>query len=83
MIPKSEMINGRWYSGFCRNTRVALWDKKEDKFIHLRFKFGYRMDKIEHFEDVQKDRLDGFVPIELIEQIHHEKIWKVKDEIGY
>lgn len=83
MISKSEMVDGAYYNGICRNTRVALWDEKENVFIHLSYSFHYYMDKIEHFEDVKHKSIDGFIPIEQVEPIHHEIISKIKNEIGY
>lgn len=81
MIPKNKMEIGCWYKGFCRNNYVALWDG--EKFQYIRYKFGYFLDTIEHFEDVKETKMDGFVPIEKVERVTNEEQWKVKDEIGY
>ena len=80
MIPKNEMVEGR-YKGFCRNNYMAYWDG--EKFQYIRYKFGYRLDTIEHFEDVKEQRLDGFVPVERIERLTPEEQWNEKNEIGY
>ena len=80
MIPKSEMKEG-WYNGFCRNNHMAYWDG--EKFQYIRYKFGFYLDTIEHFEDVKEKRLDGFVPVKRIERIPIEQQWKVKDQIEY
>ena len=82
MIPKIEMEIG-WYKGFCRNNYMAYWDEKDQIFYYLRYSFGFYMDKIEHFEDVKEQRLDGFVPVERIERLEPEEQWKIKDDIGY
>ena len=50
MIPKNEMVEG-WYNGFCRNNHMAYWDG--EKFQYIRYKFGFQLDTIEHFEDVK------------------------------
>ena len=80
MIPKDKMEIG-WYKGFCRNNYMAFWDG--EKFQYLRYKFGYRLDTIEHFEDVKENRGDGFVPVERIERMTPEEQWNEKNEIGY
>jgi hypothetical protein len=49
----------------------------------MRYKFGFQLDTIEHFEDVKDKGFDGFVPVEKIERIPIDKQWEVKDEIGY
>ena len=82
MIPKDEMKQG-WYRGFCRNNYMAYWDEKDQIFYYLRYSFGFYMDKIEHFDDVKEQRLDGFVPVERIERLEPEEQWKIKEEIGY
>lgn len=81
MIPKSEMKNGVYYRGICRNSYVALWNGK--KFDYIRYKFGNYMDTIEHFEDVKESGGDGFIPIEEIADIDSELEWKIKNEVGY
>lgn len=80
MIPKDKMEIG-WYKGFCRNNYMAYWDG--EKFQYIRYKFGYRLDTIEHFEDVKETRGDGFVPVERIERLTPEEQWNEKNEIGY
>lgn len=80
MIPKNEMEIG-WYKGFCRNNYMAFWDG--EKFQYIRYKFGYRLDTIEHFEDVKDKGYDGFVPVERIERLEPDEQRKIKDEIGY
>jgi len=81
-IKKENMEEG-WYLGFCRNADQAFWNGK--KFMHLRYKFGWMWDTIEHFDDVKEIRLDGFVPVEKIEfkKLDHKEKWELKDKIGY
>jgi hypothetical protein len=83
MIPKNEMKDGAWYTGFCRNANMAKWDGTRQKFVYLRYKFGYIKDDIEHFEDVAKDRLDGFVPLTEVQMPDWQTINEVKRDIGY
>lgn len=66
-IKKEDMEPGAHYMGMCRNTNVAVWDAKKEKFIHIRYKFGYMIDELDHIDDVLKDRIDGFIPFEKIE----------------
>jgi len=80
MIPKALMEEG-WYNGICRNNTVACWDG--EKFQYLRYKFGYRLDTIPHFEDVKETGGDGFIPIERINRIDYKEINRIKEEVGY
>lgn len=62
IIPKSELIDGAYYEGTCRNASMAQWDAKKGKFIYTRYKFGLAFeDEIEHPED-EIDRYDVFIP---------------------
>ena len=62
-IPKSELITGVIYDGYCRNTNRATWDGEE--FHYKRHKFGTTFDDtINHYED--DEGYDVFVPIKEI-----------------
>lgn len=64
IIPKNELIIGKYYMGKCRNTSVAKWNGNE--FFYMRSKFGYWfIDKINHIED--DNRYDLFIPIKMVE----------------
>ena len=71
---KKENIEEGWYVGFCRNANEAFWDG--NKFLYLRYKFGWVWDTIDHFDDVKNKRIDGFVPIEklVIKKIDYKEI---------
>ena len=30
MLPLKELVSGRWYFGYCRNARIALWNAIEE-----------------------------------------------------
>lgn len=60
-IIKDHLKDNTWYYGNHRNCNVAKWNVEENKFEHLRFKFGYRWDKCNHFQD--DDGFALFVPI--------------------
>jgi hypothetical protein len=60
-ITKADLINGKWYYGNYRNSEFGKWDAKNNKFHHLRYKFGYRWDDCNHFED--DDGYALFVPL--------------------
>ena len=63
-IPKKDLIDGATYLGKTRNSTIAMWDKKENKFVYYRYKFGSRYrDVVNHFEDDNGFAL--FVPIKL------------------
>lgn len=83
MIPKKDLISGAYYNGFCRNSSIALWDDKKEIFIYIRYKFGFRLDEIEHFDDVKNTSMDGFVPVEKIKEIGNLEEAKLKQKIGY
>jgi hypothetical protein len=53
------------------------------KFQYIRYKFGYNLETIEHFEDVKENRMDGFVPIEKIERKKMTNYGRSKTKIGY
>lgn len=83
MIPKAEMKAGANYKGYCRNANIAHWDDKKQEFVYIRYKFGFMMDTIKHFEDVADSRQDGFIPIEEVKELDYGIIRKVKNDIGY
>jgi hypothetical protein len=61
MIPKSDLIDGAYYKGRCRNATVARWDGRRELFMHWRTKFGSTfLETIKHPED--ETRFDVFVP---------------------
>lgn len=60
-IPKNQLIDGEWYYGNYRNSELGKWDATKNKFLHLRYKFGYMWDDCNHFED--DDRFALFVPL--------------------
>lgn len=62
-IPKNKLIDGQVYIGNHRNTTIARWNQKTNKFDHMRYKFGWIKDKCNHFED--DDGFALFVPIKL------------------
>ena len=83
MIPKDQMINGMWYNGICRNANFAMWDGQLGKFRHLRNKFGWFMEEIEHFDDVKEGRLDGFIPVEEVNPIDYKILHQIRNDVGY
>ena len=62
-IPKKDLIHGQIYIGEFRNANVARWNQEKNKFEHMRYKFGWREDECNHFED--DDGFALFVPIKL------------------
>jgi hypothetical protein len=84
-LSKSELIAGAYYTGICRNSGVAMWMGKEQKFIYIRYKFGFMLDEIEHFEDVKESNTDGFVPIQMIYNPDDDWSWEYefRNQIGY
>jgi len=62
-IPKKDLVHGQIYIGEHRNTTIARWNAETNKFEHMRYKFGWRKDDCNHFED--DDGFALFVPIRL------------------
>jgi hypothetical protein len=65
-IPKVDLIDGQCYVGDYRNARIGKWNAKENVFEHWRYKFGFRLDTCNHFENDNGFAL--FVPIGLATQ---------------
>jgi hypothetical protein len=51
MLRSSELQDGKYYWGLCRNANVALWSERHQVFFHNRKKGGWRVDRIRHPED--------------------------------
>ncbi len=62
-IPKNELVDGQFYFGEHRNANVGRWIAEKQVFEHWRYKFGYRLDDCNHFEDDNGYAL--FIPIRL------------------
>ena len=62
-IPKKDLVDGQFYFGEYRNANVGKWIAEKNVFEHWRYKFGYRLDDCNHFEDDNAYAL--FVPIRL------------------
>lgn len=65
-IPKKDLVDGQCYVGEYRNAKIGKWNAKENVFEHWRYKFGFRLDTCNHFED--DDGFALFVPIRLATQ---------------
>ena len=51
-LPKSELVDGVYYRGRCRNATIAVWDAANNLFWYMRCKFGtYFEEDICHPED--------------------------------
>ena len=69
-IPKGDLIDGQCYVGEYRNANIGKWNAKENVFEHWRYKFGFRLDTCNHFEDDNGFAL--FVPIALATQEEYD-----------
>jgi hypothetical protein len=65
-IPKNDLEDGGFYLGDHRRAKIGKWNAKENVFEHWRYKFGFRLDTCNHFEDDNGFAL--FVPIGLATQ---------------
>ena len=60
-IRKSDLVDGEYYYGHCRNSKCARWSTANQEFTYMRTKFNDRFpDIINHPED--DDGYDLFVP---------------------
>ena len=74
MISKSDLLHCRYYLGVCRNSHVAKWDRKKEKFFIIRTKFDKVFaEEINHPED--DEGWDLFIPYELL-PMPYSKEWK-------
>lgn len=64
MIPLKDLIDGRWYIGYCRNALMVKWDAKAQEFVYKRYKFGSEFEDTVPHPETQNDNSDIFVPIE-------------------
>jgi calcineurin-like phosphoesterase family protein len=55
-IPMDKLVDGKFYTGSCRNAKWAYWDGVKQEFYYIRHKFG--SDFVEPIQPVEKD--DGF-----------------------
>jgi hypothetical protein len=78
-IPKSELVDGKWYYGDFRNTDFGRWNALKNEFDHIRYKFGNRWDTCNHFED--DDGFALFTPIREVTEEEMKEIKKLEDEI--
>jgi hypothetical protein len=63
MIRKSDLKDGKYYLGHCRNSSIAVWHKDKNCFTYQRSKFGHTFpEDINHPED--DNGFDLFTPYE-------------------
>lgn len=73
IIPKKDLVFGKYYFGRCRNSKVARWEGNE--FTYMRIKFSWTFpEKINHLED--DDGSDLFVPLY---EVKPEERYIIKD----
>lgn len=60
-LPKILLEDGVWYYGNYRNSNLGKWSVLDQKFNLWRWKFGWRTDDCNHFED--DDGFALFVPL--------------------
>lgn len=52
LLPKSDLVDGELYWGWCRNASQARWDASRQRFVYARTKFGSTFDEdIVHPQD--------------------------------
>ena len=75
-IPKADLVDGQFYYGEYRNANVGKWLAEKNVFEHWRYKFGFRIDECNHFED--DDGFALFVPIRLANKDEIEEYLNTK-----
>ena len=79
-IPKKDIEDGVWYIGEHRRCNIARWDENGKHFDYARYKFGWRWDECNHFQD--DDGFALFVPIRKANQKEVEEVEKIIEENG-
>jgi hypothetical protein len=75
-IPKTDLVDGQFYFGDYRNANVGKWLAEKNVFEHWRYKFGFRIDECNHFEDDNGFAL--FVPIRLANEAEIDEYLNTK-----
>ena len=75
-IDKKDLIDGTWYYGNYRNSKYGKWDAEKQEFGLWRYKFGWRWDTCNHFQDDNGFAL--FVPLRAANQEEIEEQNKTK-----
>jgi hypothetical protein len=75
-IPKADLVDNQFYFGEYRNANVGKWIAEKNVFEHWRYKFGFRIDECNHFED--DDGFALFVPIRLANKAEIEEYLNTK-----
>ena len=75
-IAKADLVDGQFYFGDYRNANVGKWLAEKNVFEHWRYKFGFRIDECNHFEDDNGFAL--FVPIRLANEAEIEEYLNTK-----
>jgi hypothetical protein len=75
-IPKADLVDNQFYFGDYRNANVGKWLAEKNVFEHWRYKFGFRIDECNHFEDDNGFAL--FVPIRLANEAEIEEYLNTK-----
>ena len=75
-IPKADLVDNQFYFGEYRNANVGKWLAEKNVFEHWRYKFGFRIDECNHFED--DDGFALFVPIRLANEAEIEEYLNTK-----
>lgn len=72
IIPKKDLIKGKYYYGKCRNAKVALWNGYE--FVYMRdfWGRGFFSEEINHLED--DNGFDVFIPLKEIEPTEQQRV---------
>jgi len=70
MIPKKDLIGGVYYNGHrWRGKHVAMWDAEKEAFLTINYTMGnFFLEELQHYEDVDETRIDGFIPFIEIEK---------------
>lgn len=78
-IPKSELVDGKWYYGDFRNTEFGRWNATKEEFDYINYSFGHYWDRCAHFQDDNGSSL--FTPIREVTNEEMKEIKELGDSI--
>ena len=79
VIRKADLADGVYYQGFCRNSDVAKWDAKGNRFVYMRKKIGSPFpESINHLSD--DNGYDLFLPFNKLDNGDVTDNEKIKGE---
>jgi len=81
ILPKTELVDGAYYVGRCRNATVARWSAVHGVFFHWRVKFGrIFVEEIKH--PIDEEHYDVFRAVRVLPEPKFEIPFDVATTFG-